>query len=178
MLMPPQQTSLRSRRIGMKPPRYNPSDEEQGRDPALGGEHRRGSPSHTLLGCVGGTTRDLKPSPGLGRQIEPGATRPKSSPCSSGVLYKEIGNQVLSGVGGGTAREASKYVALSRDLPLVLVLTTVSSGAIIHSTFAKWDGHGHHRPERVVAVAGLRSRQHRLRPGTGDSLLPEHRRSG
>ena len=49
--------------------------------------------------------------------------------------------ELVVGVGGGTALDASKYVALSLDLPLVLVLTAVSSGAIIHSVFAKWDGH-------------------------------------
>ena len=49
--------------------------------------------------------------------------------------------KLIVGVGGGTALDASKYVALSRDLPLVLVPTAVSSGAIIHSVFAKWDGH-------------------------------------
>ena len=49
--------------------------------------------------------------------------------------------ELIVAMGGGTALDASKYVALSRNLPLVLVPTAVSSGAIIHSVFAKWEGH-------------------------------------
>ena len=49
--------------------------------------------------------------------------------------------ELIVGIGGGIALDASKYVALTRDLPLVLVPTIVSTGAIIHSGFAKWDGH-------------------------------------
>ena len=44
-------------------------------------------------------------------------------------------------MGGGVAVDASKYVALKKGLPLVLVPTIVSTGAIIHSFFAKWEGH-------------------------------------
>ncbi len=49
--------------------------------------------------------------------------------------------ELIVGIGGGIALDASKYVALTHGLPLVLVPTVVSSGAIIHSGFAKWDGH-------------------------------------
>ena len=51
------------------------------------------------------------------------------------------GVELIVGIGGGIALDASKYVALKTGLPLVLVPTIVSSGAIIHSMFAKWDGH-------------------------------------
>lgn len=51
------------------------------------------------------------------------------------------GVELVVGIGGGIAIDASKYVALKRELPLVIVPTIVSTGAIIHSTFAKWDGH-------------------------------------
>ena len=49
--------------------------------------------------------------------------------------------QIVVGIGGGVALDASKYVALKRDLPLVIVPTIVSTGSIIHSVFARWDGH-------------------------------------
>ena len=48
--------------------------------------------------------------------------------------------ELVVGIGGGTALDASKYVALRKDLPLRLVPTIVSTGAIIHGMFAKWDG--------------------------------------
>lgn len=48
---------------------------------------------------------------------------------------------MVIGFGGGTALDASKYVALRKDLPLRLVPTAVSTGAIIHGVFAKWKGH-------------------------------------
>ena len=51
------------------------------------------------------------------------------------------GVELIVGVGGGVAVDASKYVALKKGLPLVLVPTIVSTGAIIHSFFAKWEGH-------------------------------------
>jgi glycerol dehydrogenase-like iron-containing ADH family enzyme len=51
------------------------------------------------------------------------------------------GVELIVGIGGGIALDASKYVALKTGLPLVLVPTIVSTGAIIHSMFAKWDGH-------------------------------------
>ena len=50
------------------------------------------------------------------------------------------GVELVVGIGGGTALDASKYVALKKGLPLVLVPTIISSGAIIHGVFAKWDG--------------------------------------
>jgi len=48
--------------------------------------------------------------------------------------------ELVVGVGGGTGLDASKYVALKKELPLVLVPTIVSTGAIIHGVFAKWKG--------------------------------------
>ena len=51
------------------------------------------------------------------------------------------GVELVVGIGGGVALDASKYVALKTGLPLVLVPTIVSTGSIIHSMFAKWDGH-------------------------------------
>ena len=51
------------------------------------------------------------------------------------------GVELIVGIGGGVALDASKYVALKKEVPLVLVPTIVSTGAIIHSVFAKWDGH-------------------------------------
>lgn len=49
--------------------------------------------------------------------------------------------QLVVGVGGGTALDASKYVALTKNVPLILVPTIVSTGAIVHSVFARWNGH-------------------------------------
>lgn len=49
--------------------------------------------------------------------------------------------ELIVGMGGGVVVDASKYVALKRGLPLVLVPTIVSSGAIVHSFFARWEGH-------------------------------------
>ena len=48
--------------------------------------------------------------------------------------------ELLVGLGGGLALDAAKYAALARKLPLVLVPTIVSTGAIIHSMFARWEG--------------------------------------
>ena len=48
--------------------------------------------------------------------------------------------ELVIGFGGGTALDASKYVALKKDLPLRLVPSIVSTGAIIHGMFAKWKG--------------------------------------
>ncbi len=47
---------------------------------------------------------------------------------------------LIVGIGGGLALDASKYVALTRQLPLALIPTIVSTGAIIHSVFAEWEG--------------------------------------
>jgi len=51
------------------------------------------------------------------------------------------GVELIVGLGGGVAVDASKYVALAKGLPLVLVPTIVSTGAIVHSFFARWEGH-------------------------------------
>ncbi len=48
--------------------------------------------------------------------------------------------ELVLGIGGGTALDVAKYVALSRHCPLVLVPTIVSTGAIIHGVFARWQG--------------------------------------
>ena len=67
--------------------------------------------------------------------------------CSTGRIYRTLPtasppvSSSSSAVGGGVAVDASKYVALKKGLPLVLVPTIVSTGAIIHSFFAKWKGH-------------------------------------
>tara|TARA_B100001123_G_scaffold445352_1_gene596702 strand:- start:4513 stop:5574 length:1062 start_codon:yes stop_codon:yes gene_type:complete len=47
---------------------------------------------------------------------------------------------LVIGLGGGTALDASKYVALRKNLPLRLIPSIVSTGAIIHGVFAKWKG--------------------------------------
>lgn len=48
--------------------------------------------------------------------------------------------ELVVGIGGGLVLDASKYVALSKQLPIVLIPTIVSTGAIIHSVFAEWEG--------------------------------------
>ncbi|MDE2718349.1 MAG: iron-containing alcohol dehydrogenase [Chloroflexota bacterium] len=53
-------------------------------------------------------------------------------------LPNDIG--LVVGIGGGLVLDVSKYVALTRQLPLVLIPTIVSTGAIIHSVFAEWEG--------------------------------------
>ena len=50
------------------------------------------------------------------------------------------GAELVVGIGGGTALDASKYVALRHGLPLRLVPSAVSTGAIVHGVFAKWEG--------------------------------------
>ena len=48
--------------------------------------------------------------------------------------------ELVVGIGGGVPLDASKYVALRKGLPLILVPSIVSTGAIIHGMFAKWEG--------------------------------------
>ena len=48
--------------------------------------------------------------------------------------------ELVVGIGGGLVLDAAKYVALSKQLPIVLIPTIVSTGAIIHSVFAEWEG--------------------------------------
>ncbi len=47
---------------------------------------------------------------------------------------------LVVGLGGGVALDAAKYVALKKDRPIVVVPTVVSTGAIIHGFFARWEG--------------------------------------
>lgn len=51
------------------------------------------------------------------------------------------GIELVVGLGGGKALDASKFVALDRDAALILAPTILSSGAIIHGNVAKWDGY-------------------------------------
>lgn len=51
------------------------------------------------------------------------------------------GAELIVGLGGGVALDASKYVALKKGMPLILVPSIISTGAIIHSVFAEWHGH-------------------------------------
>ncbi|MCZ6677918.1 MAG: iron-containing alcohol dehydrogenase [Candidatus Poribacteria bacterium] len=48
--------------------------------------------------------------------------------------------ELVVGLGGGLALDAAKYVALYKDLPLIMAPTIVSTGAIIHGVVAKWEG--------------------------------------
>jgi glycerol-1-phosphate dehydrogenase [NAD(P)+] len=48
--------------------------------------------------------------------------------------------ELVVGLGGGRALDASKFVALEKDVPLIMVPTIVSSGAIIHGHVATWRG--------------------------------------
>ena len=50
------------------------------------------------------------------------------------------GTKLIVAIGGGIVLDAAKYVALKTSVPLILVPTIVSTGAIIHSVFAKWKG--------------------------------------
>ena len=50
------------------------------------------------------------------------------------------GVEMVVGIGGGRAIDASKYVALKMELPLLIVPTVVSTGAIIHGFLARWEG--------------------------------------
>ena len=47
---------------------------------------------------------------------------------------------LVVGLGGGVALDAAKYVALKKGLPIIIVPTVVSTGAIIHGFFARWEG--------------------------------------
>ena len=47
---------------------------------------------------------------------------------------------LVVGIGAGRALDASKYVALKMELPLLIVPTVVSTGAIIHGFLARWEG--------------------------------------
>ena len=49
------------------------------------------------------------------------------------------GAGLVVALGGGRALDAAKYVAIVKDLPIVLVPTILSSGAIIHSGLARWE---------------------------------------
>ena len=47
---------------------------------------------------------------------------------------------IIVAIGGGIVLDAAKYVSLKTSIPLILAPTIVSTGAIIHSVFAKWEG--------------------------------------
>ncbi len=49
-------------------------------------------------------------------------------------------SDLVVGLGGGVALDAAKYVALKKGKPLIAAPTIVSTGAIIHGFFARWDG--------------------------------------
>ena len=48
--------------------------------------------------------------------------------------------ELVVGLGGGRALDNSKYAAISKGVPLILVPTIVSTGAIVRGQVAKWDG--------------------------------------
>ncbi len=51
------------------------------------------------------------------------------------------GIELVIGLGGGKALDASKFAALDQEAELILVPTILSSGAIIHGHVARWDGY-------------------------------------
>ena len=83
------------------------------------------------------------------------ATRPHLQRPPEGVVFAEWldsahqqelsdklpdGIELVVGLGGGKALDASKFVALDKDAELILAPTILSSGAIIHGHVARWDG--------------------------------------
>jgi len=48
--------------------------------------------------------------------------------------------ELVVGIGGGVGLDAAKHIALRKGLPLVLVPTIVSTGAMIHGIFHRWKG--------------------------------------
>ena len=90
-------------------------------------------------------------SPSAYRAAEPHLSRsPTGVVCAEwldSIHQKELSDrlpadiELVVGLGGGTAIDASKFCALDHDADLILVPTILSSGAIIHGLVAKWEGH-------------------------------------
>lgn len=83
------------------------------------------------------------------------AARPSLARDPEGVVYadwldsqhqRDLAEQLpddielVVGLGGGRALDNSKYAAIYKDKPLILVPTIVSTGAIVRGQVAKWDG--------------------------------------
>ena len=86
---------------------------------------------------------------------------------------------LVIGLGGGRALDASKFVAIDKQLPLILVPTVLSTGAIIHGHFSHYEGRTRqigHSPwrncEYVLVDFGvvLASPLHLTTAGLGDIL--------
>ena len=83
------------------------------------------------------STRDALSSPPIGFKFINTLDWTQLETLSSSVPN---GTKLIVAIGGGIVLDAAKYVALKTSIPLILVPTIVSTGAIIHSVFAKWKG--------------------------------------
>lgn len=50
------------------------------------------------------------------------------------------GAEMVAGIGGGLALDASKHIALRKGLPLIIAPTAVSTGSVVHGFMARWEG--------------------------------------